>query len=113
MSLSLLWATVLFSQDALAYTSVNQPLSFSSDATAATEAELKNEEDTLKKVIQYFSHEATPSVVTITLQPAATTPAKLAFAFPADESIHPSAARAPGVSYLSKFFSTSIQPNAP
>lgn len=113
LSVSLLWACMLYSQEVIAYTADNVALSPDSGNTISAAVIAESEELTLKQAEQFFSHDATSSVVTISLQQASTTPAKLIFAFPTDEAIPPYAARAPGVSFLSKFFPTSIQPHAP
>lgn len=113
LSVSLLWALLLYGQGAVA----SQPKSTPSVKAAGTEQVAPNSSEeealTLRQVVQYLAEDATASAISIPMPQAAATAAKLTFAFPADEAIPPYAARAPGVSFLSKFFPTSIQPKAP
>lgn len=113
LSVSLLWTFMFNSQDVKACGSVNTTLYAASAASISSTNFIETEELTLKQVVQHFSEDASTSALTFSLQQAATSQIRLTFRFPADEAVPPYAARAPGVSALSKFFPTSIQPHAP
>lgn len=113
LSLSLLWALLLTSQAALASTFISPTPTTHSSSELPAYSDQQNEGQAFKQGLLYLSEDATPSVLMINLQQATAIATKASFAFPTDEAIPPYAARAPGVSFLSKFFPTSIQPKAP
>jgi hypothetical protein len=104
---------MFYSQDVKADSSVYAPHSHASTVSLSVVNNGDSEELTLKPAEQQFSEDASASAIVINLQQAATYYTRVAFAFPFDEAIPPYAARAPGVSFLTKFFPISIQPHAP
>lgn len=113
LSVLLVWTFMFNTQQVKACDSshtTDQPVT---NASILATSSIENEELTIKQVVQHFSEDASTSAVIITLQQAATHQNRPSFAFPSDEAVPPYAARAPGISYLNKFFPTSIQPHAP
>lgn len=106
----LLWAFAASGQAAKAYAPT---LSAGEARVSATAATFSKQNVILSTGEQQLCQDATPFALVISLQQAGIPVHLATFLAPVDEAIPPYAARAPGRSFLTRIFPTTIQPNAP
>lgn len=113
VAFSLLWALLLASSAAPALSAPFTGQAQQPATTVQSPAAIPDVVDELNQGAYFYTAEATTTAYTFSLQPAIAFARVGALRFAAADYLPPYAARAPGLNFLTRFFPTSIQPNAP